>query len=251
MTEQQEQQVRKLYERAALLRSLEGKPADECRALADDTIRSCIDQAEELGLQNLQKELQHLSVYYGYPEEYKSIKRQMQEAEASCELVFKTFRVPICALLDGLDIDYDFTYRMKSVYSIWHKMHKDNKTFDEIYDLFATRIVYRPRKEEKSLEQFGLVDYRLDPSPLPVNIFDPETLECWRIYTAITSIYRVQPDRIKDWVTHPKPSGYQALQITCMGPDCNWIEVQIRSERMHNEAETGSASHWKYKQSGE
>lgn len=251
MTGLQQEQVRKLYERAELMQSLEGKPVAECKAAADDTIKFYIDQAEELGLHSLQKELQHLSVFYGYPDEYKTIKRQMQEAEASCELVFKTFRVPICALLDGLEIDYDFTYRMKSVYSIWRKMHKDNKSFDDIYDLFATRIVYRPHKEEKSLEQFGLTDYKLEPSPLSPNIFDPEILECWRIYTAITSIYRVQPDRIKDWVTHPKPSGYQALQMTCMGPDCNWIEVQIRSERMHNEAEFGAASHWRYKKSGE
>lgn len=186
---------------------------------------------------------------YGYPEEYKDLKRLLQEAEASCQLVFDTFKLPICALLEGLGIKFEFQYRMKSVYSIWRKMKKYGICFDEVYDLFATRIIYKTPETLVPLTEIGEAEYKLDPEPPSLEIFDPEIVTCWRIYAAITSIYRVRPDRIREWITHPKPSGYQALQMTCMGPDCNWIEIQVRSERMNYEAEYGSAAHWKYKAS--
>ena len=251
MQKPQELSVSDLEQRLLEMRGMADMSAEECRRLADDTIARYIDKAEELGLSGIRGEMQELSVKYGYPEEYKELKRLIQETEASCNLVFETFRVPICGILDSLGIEYTFDYRMKSVFSIWRKMHKDGKVFDEVYDLFATRIVYKVPETVKPLEHVGLAEYKLDPAPLPLEIFDPEILICWRIYTAITAIYRVQPDRIKDWVTHPKPSGYQCLQMTCMGPDCNWIEIQIRSERMHENAEYGSAAHWRYKKSGE
>lgn len=250
MIEDKEKTLALLTERVSLLRNMNDKTVEERRALADDTIANYVNLAEELGEYQLHNELQDLSVRYGYPEDYKSIKRLLQEAEASCDLVFKTFRVPICGILDSMGIEYQFDHRMKSVYSIWKKMRKDNKQFDDVYDLFATRIVYKVPERLIPLENIGLTDYSLDPKPLPLDFLDPEIITCYRIYTAITSIYRVQPDRIKDWVSHPKPSGYQALQMTCMGPDCNWIEIQIRSERMHHEAEYGAAAHWLYKKTG-
>lgn len=240
-----------LEERLALMKSLDGKSLEECRSIADETLEVYAPKAEEIGMHKIQGELQELSMRYGYPDDYRELKRLLQEAEASCHLVFETFKLPICALLEGLGIEFEFQYRMKSVYSIWRKMKKDGKTFDEVYDLFATRIVYKTPEKVEPLTGLGLTDYKLDPEPISPAIFDPEILTCWRVYAAITSIYRVQPDRIKDWITHPKPSGYQALQMTCMGPDCNWIEIQIRSERMNYEAEFGSAAHWKYKASNE
>lgn len=241
-----------LEQRLLMMQNLEGKTPEKCRAIADETLNVYAPKAEEVGMHKLQGELQEMSMRMGYPDDYRELKRLLQEAEASCNLVFQTFKVPICALLEGLGIEFEFQYRMKSVYSIWRKMKKDGKTFDEVYDLFATRIVYKTPATVKPLTDIGLADYQLEPRPMdPDMLFDPEILTCWRIYAAITSIYRVQPDRIKDWITHPKPSGYQALQMTCMGPDCNWIEIQIRSERMNYEAEYGSAAHWKYKANNE
>lgn len=240
-----------LEKRLELMKSLEGMPQEECRRIADETLEVYAPKAEEIGMHKIQGELQELAMRYGYPEDYRELKRLLQEAEASCHLVFETFKLPICAMLEGLGIEFEFLYRMKSVYSIWRKMKKDGKTFDEVYDLFATRIVYKVPEKVKPLTGIGLTDYQLDPEPISPEMFDREILTCWRIYAAITAIYRVQPDRIKDWITHPKPSGYQALQMTCMGPDCNWIEIQIRSERMDYEAEYGNAAHWKYKANNE
>ena len=178
-----------------------------------------------------QKEMQDTCVRIGYPEDYKKLKQLLADSEAMCEVVFKTFALPIKAMLDDAGVVYDFQYRMKSVYSIWRKMRIDHKEFDDVYDLFATRIVY------KVPENIVLAE----------NV-DVEKLYCFRIYNIIAMLYRIHPDRIKDWVTHPKPSGYQALQMTVMGPDCNWIEIQIRSERMDYEAEHGCAAHWLYKE---
>lgn len=240
-------QVEELQDRLEMMRTIEERSNEERLRIARENMKVYIPLAEELGLSRVQNELQELTIKYGFPDDYKVLKQKLMEAEDKCEAVFQTFKFPICALLDGLGIDYDFIYRMKSVYSIWRKMRIDGKAFDEIYDLFATRIIYRPHEKVEPLERIGYTNYSLDPKPLPLDIFDPEILECWRIYTAITSIYHVQPSRIKDWINHPKPSGYQALQMTCMGPDGTWVEVQIRSERMNHEAEYGNAAHWKYK----
>lgn len=204
------------------------KDLKEGRAdLVEDTIQHLAPRAEELGYGTYQREMLDLAMSVGFPKDYEEIKRLLQESEAMCEIVFKTFTLPIRAMLDDMGLQYEMEYRMKSVYSIWRKM-RNGKCFDEVYDLFACRIIYKP----------------LTDGP---DFLDQEKLTCWRIYNTILALYRVHPDRIRDWVTHPKPSGYQALQLTAMGPDCNWIEIQIRSERMHQEAEFGQAAHWKYK----
>ena len=200
------------------------------RQLVDDVMEHYAPEAEQLGLKKLQREMQDLAVKIGYPEDYNNIKQLLTESEAACELVFKTFKIPICAMLDDAGIEYEFQYRMKSVYSIWRKMRIDHKTFDDVYDLFATRIIYKVPQNITLTEDV-----------------DPEKLLCYRIYNIIAMLYRIHPNRIKDWVAHPKPSGYRALQLTVMGPDCYWIEIQIRSEQMNYEAEHGVAAHWKYK----
>lgn len=204
---------------------------DELQGFVDDILDNVVPMAERLAMNSHQREMQDTCVRICYPDDYKKLKKLLADSEAMCEVVFKTFALPIKAMLDDAGIVYDFQYRMKSIYSIWRKMRLDHKEFDDVYDLFATRVVY------KVPENIVLAE----------NV-DVEKLYCFRIYNIIAMLYRIHPDRIKDWVTHPKPSGYQALQMTVMGPDCNWIEIQIRSERMDYEAEYGSAAHWLYKE---
>lgn len=226
-------------------------PAEDTDAFVSDILETWAPAAERLGMEKQQAELQELAVKLGHPEDYRNLKRLLLESEMTCEMVFRTFSMPIRAMLDDLGIEYDFQYRMKSVYSIWRKMCKDNKQFDDVYDLFATRIIYKPQTPALLKENAGVLDDVPELAPSLADTLaavDAERFTCWRIYTVIAMLYRIQTDRIRNWISHPKPSGYQALQLTVMGPDCNWVEIQIRSERMHHEAEEGVAAHWKYKQ---
>lgn len=225
--------------------------AEEKRNYVKEILDKWAPLAEELGMSKEQHELEELSIKVAYPDDYKKLKKLLQESEATCEIVFKTFALPIHAMLKDLGIEYEFKYRMKSVYSIWRKMNIDHKEFDDVYDLFATRIIYKPKDDIDELANENAID--VIPEVKAVKEWQKKTLDaekfyCWRIYTVISSLYRIHPDRIRDWITKPKPSGYQALQLTVMGPDCNWIEIQVRSERMDYDAEQGVAAHWKYKQ---
>lgn len=213
----------KVADRLHNMRTLAALPDFKQKRIASETLYLYAPIAERLGLKKIKMELEDLGLKYEHPEEYQEIKDQMQEAEANCSTLFATFAAPVTSLLNDLGLKYDFKYRMKTIYSVWRKMHKKHVSFDEIYDLYAARIVFEPSSPEN------------------------EKTDCWRIYTALTSIYKIHPDRIRDWISHPKESGYQALQVTVMGPDSNWIEVQIRSRRMDEEAEEGDAAHWKYK----
>lgn len=213
----------KVADRLHNMRTLSALPEIKQKRIANETLYLYAPIADRMGLHKIKNELEELGLQYENPEEYQEIKNKMQEAEESYSAVFKTFSAPVTALLDGLGLQYTFQYRMKSAYSIWRKMHKKHVTFEEVYDLFAARIVFTPSSPEN------------------------EKTDCWRIYAALTSIYKIHPDRIRDWISHPKQSGYEALQVTVLGPDSNWIEVQIRSERMNQLAEEGMASHWKYK----
>lgn len=252
MANEQEKQVKKITEHLELLRKMKQEATEgaEVKAACDEAMETWGPIAERLGMSKIQHEMLDLAVELGYPEDYKELKKLLQDSEAMCENVFKTFALPIHAMLDELGIDYTFKYRMKSIYSIWRKMRVDNKQFDDVYDLFATRIVYKPKDVVSPLSEPNAIDLEEGINDIikdTVSNIDPEILYCWRIYTVISSLYRIHPDRIRNWITHPKPSGYQALQLTVMGPDCNWIEIQVRSERMDYEAEYGSANHWLYK----
>lgn len=227
-------------------------PTDNPQDYIAHIISEVAPKAEELGMHAEQHELQELAIRLGYPDDYKRLKKLLQDSEASCEMVFRTFSLPIRSMLDEMGLDYDFKFRMKSVYSIWRKMRNKKTEFDDVYDLFATRIIYRPKATIEPLPFTPENEIENSPEAAAVQQFqltqmDTEKFWCWRIYTVISMLYRIHPDRIRDWITHPKQSGYQALQLTVMGPDCNWIEIQIRSERMDYEAEQGSAAHWKYK----
>lgn len=228
----------------------ESTAGEQLTKACDEAMEKWGPLAERLGMSKIQHEMLDLAVELGYPEDYKELKQLLQDSEAMCENVFKTFALPIHTMLDALGIEYTFKYRMKSIYSIWRKMRVDNKQFDDVYDLFATRIVYKPKDTITPLAAPASIDSEKEVNAVmsdTLSNMDPEHIYCWRIYTVISSLYRIHPDRIKNWITHPKPSGYQALQLTVMGPDCNWIEIQVRSERMDYEAEYGSANHWLYK----
>lgn len=228
-------------------------PVEDTEAFVTDVISNVAPIAEEFGLEHLQHQMLELAVKLGYPEDYRRLKQLLLDSEMMCENVFKTFSLPICSLLDDLGIEYEFKCRMKSVYSIWRKMRNDGKEFDDVYDLFATRIVYKPKPiiDPLPMTTPNIVDQLEEVQQERENMMtelDAEKVWCWRIYNIISMLYRIHPDRIRDWISHPKKSGYQALQLTVMGPDCNWIEIQVRSERMDYEAEYGQAAHWKYKQ---
>ena len=160
---------------------------------------------------------------YRFPQQYAEITRKLQESEASRKEFIDKFNAPIIAALNRDNFNYEISGRLKSVYSIWSKMQRKQIPFEEIYDLFAIRIVFKP---------------------LP---FPSEKTQCWQIYSTITDIYTPKPDRLRDWISMPKANGYEALHSTVMGPDGVWVEVQIRTQRMEDIAERGFAAHWKYK----
>lgn len=245
------EKTRQVIDHLELLRQMDerGVQAEEAKPACHEAMETYGPLAEELGLKHEQHEMLDLAVKLAYPEDYTMLRRLLLESEAMCESVFKTFALPIYSMLDDLGVEYTFLYRMKSVYSIWRKMHVDHKQFDDVYDLFATRIVYKvPEGTAETLNSTLPIEAKESMNEVKASMqMDQEKLWCWRIYNVISSLYRIHPDRIKDWVTHPKPSGYQAVQLTVMGPDCNWIEIQIRSERMDYEAEYGQASHVNYK----
>lgn len=229
------------------------KPAADTDAYVSKVINEVAPAAEEIGMEHEQHLLLELAVKLGFPEDYQKLKKLLLDSEMMCENVFKTFALPIRSMLDDLGLEYEFKCRMKSVYSIWRKMRNDGKQFDDVYDLFATRIVYKPKPVIDALPQTSpnTVDELNVVKAVKEQMLseiDTEKVWCWRIYNIISMLYRIHPDRIRDWITHPKKSGYQALQLTVMGPDCNWIEIQVRSERMDYEAKYGNAAHWKYKQ---
>ena len=213
----------KIADRLHNMRTLEALAPTKQRRIASETLYLYAPLAYRLGLYTIKTELEDLSLRYEHPADYAELRQKLQESEESRDRLFTTFAAPIRSMLDGLGLKYTFTSRMKSLYSIWRKMQTKHVPFEEVYDLFATRIVFVPSSPES------------------------EKTDCWRIYTAITSVYKIHPDRIRDWISRPKQNGYEALHVTVMGPDGNWIEVQIRSERMNSIAERGLAAHWKYK----
>ena len=163
---------------------------------------------------------------YEHPEEYAEIEKKLAATAAERDKVFQEFTAPIRAQLDKMGLQYHILARVKSIYSIWNKMQTKHVPFEEIYDILAVRIVFKPRNMEEELN------------------------DCFDIYVAISKIYKPHPDRLRDWVSHPKSNGYQALHVTLMANNGQWIEVQIRSERMDDVAEQGFAAHWKYKEGG-
>ena len=198
-------------------------PAKQFR-IAGETFYLYAPLAHRLGLFAIKTELEDLSFKYEHPKEHELINSKLKATEKSRQLLFEKFAEPIDKKLQAIGLDYDMHARVKSAYSIWNKMQTKNIPFEDIYDIFAVRIIFESKEE-----------------------IDDKNL-CWDIYTAITDVYKPRPDRLRDWVSRPKANGYQALHLTVMGPDGQWIEIQIRSRRMDEIAEKGFAAHWRYKE---
>ena len=213
----------KICDRLHNMRTLESQPANKQYKIAGETLYIYAPLANRLGLNKIKTELEDLSFRYEHPEEYQYIKTRLADTQAQRDQIFASFTKPIREALDRMGIQYEIKARVKSPYSIWNKMQNKHVTFDEIYDILAVRIIYTPK------------------------IRSEEINECFRIYVAINQIYKSHPDRLRDWVNHPKANGYQALHVTLMSNQGKWIEVQIRSDHMDEVAEQGFAAHWKYK----
>ena len=214
----------KIADRLHNMRTLSSLSPTKQYKITGETLYIYAPLAHRLGLFAIKTELEELCFKYEHPEIFADLSQKIQETAPERSKIYENFAVPVVASLDKMHIEYEMHARVKSIYSIWNKMKKKSIDFNEVYDLFAVRLVFEvsPGMDEKK--------------------------QCWDIYSAITDIYKLRPDRIRDWVSHPKANGYQALHLTVMGPDGKWIEIQIRSRRMDDIAEKGFAAHWKYKE---
>ena len=214
----------KIADRLHNMRTLSSMSPTKQFKITGETLYIYAPLAHRLGLFAIKTELEELCFKYEHPEVYADLASKIEETAPERNKIYEHFAVPVVKVLDKMNIAYEMRARVKSIFSIWNKMETKGIEFNEVYDLFAVRIIF---------EVFPGID---------------EKKQCWDIYSAITDIYKLRPDRIRDWVSHPKANGYQALHLTVMGPDGKWIEIQIRSRRMDDIAEKGFAAHWKYKE---
>ena len=213
----------KIADRLHNMRTLDSQPANKQYKIAGETLYLYAPLAHRLGLYKIKSELENLSFKFEHPEEYAAIDKKLEATRASRRQSFDQFKKPIEEALDKMGFKYEIRERVKTPYSIWNKMQNKHVTFDEIYDILAVRIIFTPKVREEEIN------------------------ECFNIYVALAKIYKTHPDRTRDWLNHPKANGYQALHVTLMSKQGQWIEVQIRSDRMNEIAEQGLAAHWKYK----
>lgn len=220
----------KIADRLHNMRTLSAMPPEKRIRISSETLYLFSPLAYRLGLYLIKTELEDLSFRYMYPDQYAEIERKIEGTSIQRREFIDRFTAPIIEKLQGIGIDFEISGRVKSAYSIWTKMRQKQIPFEEVYDLFAVRIVFKPTP------------------------FVPEKTQCWHIYELVTDIYTSNPDRLRDWINNPKANGYEALHTTVMvpaekgsGKEGTWVEVQIRSERMNDIAERGLASHWKHK----
>ena len=213
----------KIADRLHNMRTLASMPEHKRVKIASETLYVYAPLTHRMGLYAIKSELEDLSMKYQHPAEYSFIEKEILKYREQKACIFEMFTQPIKERLDNHGYTYTLTARTKSVYSVWNKMQSRNINVDEIYDLLAVRIIFEPKDEKL------------------------EKLNCWDIYTLITELYKPKLDRIRDWISIPKANGYEALHLTVMGPQGQWFEVQIRSNRMNEVAEKGLAAHWKYK----
>lgn len=213
----------KIADRLHNMRTLSSMPAAKQAKIAAETRLFYSPLAERLGMYDIKTELEDLSLKFDHPEEYKEVQKAIEDTRKNRDKLFLSFENIVKKDLDATGLNYEMHYRVKSVYSIWRKMKTKQLPFSEIYDIFAIRIIFDPA------------------SP------DSEYNDCFRIYQALAVHFRFKDERIRDWISKPKPNGYRALHVTVMGPEGEWIEVQIRSRHMHEMAEKGLAAHWRYK----
>ena len=213
----------KLADRLHNMRTLDALLPAKQRRVADETLYVYAPLAHRLGLNKMKYELEDLSLRYKEPAIYAEIRSKVVESEAERQRIVEEFVAPVKTCLDNAGFTYEIKARVKSAYSIYNKMQKKGVSFDEVYDIYAVRVIF---------------DNDDDAA---------EKLKCWQIYTFFTDFYQIHPGRLRDWTSTPKANGYRALHLTAMGPHGKWIEVQIRSRKMDEIAELGYAAHWKYK----
>ena len=213
----------KIADRLHNMRTLGAQRKDKQYKIAGETQYIYAPLAHRLGLFPIKTELEDLSFKYQHPDTWQDIHDKLEAVKASKLEDFEQFSGPIRERLEAMGYRFTLKARIKSVYSIWKKMVKQQCAFEDVYDLMAVRIIFTPNESMSEKDQ------------------------CWMIYSAITELYRPHPERIRDWISTPKANGYEALHVTVMGKNGEWIEVQIRTDRMHEIAEHGYAAHWKYK----
>ena len=213
----------KLADRLHNMRTMDFMPRDKQLKISSETVYLYAPLAHRLGLYTLKSELEDLSMKYMEPVTYKFIAQQLNEKRNERENFVRNFIAPISEILNEQGLAADVYGRPKSIHSIWSKMRNKNIPFDEVYDLFAIRIILNSKPEN-------------------------EKSDCWKAYSIVTDLYHPNPDRLRDWISSPRANGYESLHTTVMGPRGQWVEVQIRTTRMNEIAEKGFAAHWKYKE---
>jgi len=212
----------KLCDRLHNMRTLESMSRKNQLKIASETLFLYAPLAHRLGLYAIKTELEDLSIKYTEREKHSEISRKLKDSKASRDRYVRKFSEPIKKLLENQGLKYEIKGRVKSIFSILKKMDKQQITFDEVYDLFAIRII-------------------IDSKP------EYEKADCWKVYSLVTDVYYPNTARLRDWISQPKSNGYESLHTTVMGPEGLWVEVQIRTKRMDEVAEKGYAAHWKYK----
>ncbi len=213
----------KLADRLHNMRTLESMKREKQLKISSETIYVYAPLAHRMGLYNIKTEMEDLAMKYMEPDTYKYIAQKLSDTKRERTKYINDFIRPLKEKLDRADFDFEIYGRPKSIHSIWNKMKKKGVSFEEVYDLFAIRILVN-----SSLEK--------------------EKEDCWKVYSIITDEYNPSPERLRDWLSNPKSNGYEALHTTVMGPHGKWVEVQIRTKRMNEIAEKGLAAHWKYKE---
>src|SRR6201990_317731 len=213
----------KLADRLHNMRTLDSMKREKQLKIASETVYVYAPLAHRMGLYIIKTEMEDLAMKYLEPEEYREIARKLSETKRERSRFINEFIKPLKDKLDKGGFNFEIYGRPKSIHSIWNKMRKKGVAFEEVYDLFAIRVI-------------------LDSPP------EKEKEECWKVYSMITDEYNPSPERLRDWLSNPKSNGYEALHTTVMGPQGKWVEVQIRSKRMNEIAEKGLAAHWKYKE---
>ena len=216
----------KIADRLHNMQTMDAMPPDKQLKIASETLYIYAPLAHRLGLYNIKAELEDLGLKYTEPEVFEEIIDKIKESKEDQKNYLERFTNTIKSGLDKENFSYEIKGRFKSIYSIRRKMRSQNVTFEEVYDKYAIRIIYYPSSND-------------------------DKFDAWKIYTIVTDYFKPNPARLRDWISQPKSTGYEALHITVVGPDAEWVEVQIRSERMNEIAEKGYAAHFKYKQGDE
>src|ERR1043165_5089044 len=214
----------KLADRLHNMRTMDSMSREKQLKISSETTYIYSPLAHRLGLYEIKSELEDLALKYTQPEVFMDIAKGLKETKRERTKYINEFIRPLKEELEASGFDFEIYGRPKAVHSIWNKMRTKHVSFEEVYDIFAIRIILK----SKTMEQ--------------------EKSDCWKVYSIITNYYRPSTERLRDWISVPKGNGYEALHTTVMGPSGRWVEVQIRSERMNEIAEKGLAAHWKYKE---